>query len=79
MHSALSYLFFFFPCFFPSICSCMFFSLLKYNDHCHRLQGRTQGNDFKHPKIIRKKEISLRTSNNLQHFVETCDLKIADH
>lgn len=61
----------------PSVAVCFF--LLKYNDRCHRLQGRTQGNDFKHPEIIRKKEISLRTSNNLQHFVETCDLKIADH
>lgn len=55
------------------------FCLFKYNDHCHRLQGRAQGNVFKHPKIIRKKYISFRTSNNFQHFVETGDLKIADH
>lgn len=69
---------FYFSCFFPFICDCMF-CLFKYNDHCHRLQGRAQGNVFKHPKIIRKKYISFRTSNNFQHFVETSDLKIADH
>lgn len=55
------------------------FSLFKYNDHCHRLQGMAQENVFKHPKMIRKKYISFRTSNNFQHFVETGDLKNADH
>lgn len=42
-------------------------------------RARAQGNVFKHPKIIRKKYISLRTSNSLWRFVEMGDLKMADH
>lgn len=42
-------------------------------------RAMAQGNVFKHHNIIRKKYIYFRTSNNLQCFVETGDLKMADH
>lgn len=77
MHNALSYIFF--PAFSPSSVTVRFALCLNIMITATDCRARPQGNVFKHPKIIRKKYISFRTSNNLQRFVKTGDLKMADH
>lgn len=71
--------FYFFPAFSPSSVTVCFALCLNIMITATDYRARAQGNVFKHPRIIRKKYISFRTSNNLQHFVETGDLKMADH